>query len=73
MPATPEQIKAVLDVMVAVTELIRVAGEVPSGEIYARLMDRMDIHTYDAMISKIKRTGLVEEKNHLLIWVGPKF
>jgi hypothetical protein len=72
MPATREQIQAIFDVMLAITEVIRAAGEIPSGVLYARLMDKIDIHTYNAILSRIKGSGLVVEKNHLLTWVGPK-
>jgi hypothetical protein len=59
--------------MIAMTEAIRTKGEIPSGELYATVMGTMDIHTYNAILSKIKGSGLVVEKNHLLVWVGPKF
>lgn len=71
MSATAEQIRAVLDVMIAMTDTIRVAGRVPSGELYAQVMGHMDIHTYNAIVARIKGTGLVIEKSHELIWVGP--
>jgi hypothetical protein len=72
MSATREQIQAVFDVMVAITELIRTKGEIPSGELYAAVMSKLDIHTYEAILSRIKGSGLVVEKNHLLVWVGPR-
>lgn len=73
MTPTKEQVRAVFDVMVAITEVIRVKGEVPSGELYAQMMHQMNLATYNAIISKIKASGLVIEKNHLLTWVGPSF
>lgn len=73
MSTTREQVQAVFDVMLAITEVIRAEGEVPSGVLYARLMDKMSLETYNAILSKIKGSGLVVEKNYLLTWVGPKF
>jgi hypothetical protein len=34
-------------------------------------MGKMDIHGYNAVIASLKAAGLVEEKYHLLTWVGP--
>lgn len=70
--ATKEQVQIVFEVMSAMAGVIRAKGEIPSGELYAAVMGKMDIHTYEAILSRIKGSGLVEEKNHLLRWVGPK-
>jgi len=35
------------------------------------LMGKMDIDTYNKLITIIKRTGLVKEEYPELIWVGP--
>ena len=35
-------------------------------------MDQMSLETYNRILSTIKGSGLVVEKNHLLVWVGPK-
>jgi hypothetical protein len=55
----------------AVAEAIRELGSVPSGHLYAQLMDKMSLETYTAVIQVLKNTKLVEEKNHLLTWIGP--
>jgi hypothetical protein len=71
MQPTREQFKAMFELMSAIAEVIRTKGEVPSGELYAMLMGKIDLRTYEAILSRIKGSGLVEEKNHLLKWVGP--
>ena len=54
-------------------EIIRHAGEVPSGELYARLMHKVTLEDYTRLIETLKRTGLVTETpGHLLRWSGPK-
>ena len=73
MNPTKQQVQAVFDVLVAITEVIRTKGEVPSGDLYASLMGSIDLRTFELILSKIKGSGLVVEKNHLLVWVGPKF
>lgn len=73
MATTKEETRAVLDLLVAILEVIRVKGEMPSGELYSLLMDKVDIHTYETMLSRITGSGLVEQKSHLLRWIGPTF
>jgi hypothetical protein len=62
---------AALKIAVAVAEAIRELGEVPSGHLYARLMDQMSLDTYNAIIGALKGAGLVKEQNYLLSWSGP--
>lgn len=72
MSETAEQITAGIRMAAAVGEAIRELGSVPSGHLYARLMGRMSLDTYNKLISLLKQANLVEENNHLLTWVGPK-
>lgn len=66
-----EDVTSAIKICAAVAEAIRELGEVPSGHLYARLMEFVDIHQYDAVINTLIRAQLVERKNHLLRWVGP--
>jgi hypothetical protein len=68
---TREDMRAGLQIMMAVAETIREAGEVPSGVLYAGLIGRIDIHGYTKLIGILKNSGLVEEQAHLLRWIGP--
>ena len=53
----------------ALSETIRFLGEVPSGDIYARLAGRITLGDYEQAISILKRSGLVTEtRSHLLRW-----
>jgi hypothetical protein len=69
---TREQIKAALELMVAVADSIRALDRVPSGHLYAHLMGQIDLQTFNLIISRLKGAGLIEEQNHELIWKGPK-
>ena len=72
---TPAQVKAAFNVAVAVTQAIHDAGEIPSGTLYAMLADKLklDLPGYEALMRRIKGSGLVEETpGHLLRWVGPR-
>ncbi len=70
MNVTANDIQTALKTMATVCEAIKEAGSIPSGVLYATLMDRMCQSAYDSMIREILRTGLVRQDNHLLIWVG---
>jgi hypothetical protein len=59
-------------VVAAIGETIRDLGEVPSGHLYAQLMSRMSLDTYNKIIGILKQTKLVKESGHLLTWIGPK-
>lgn len=53
--------------------IIYEAKQIPSGHLYARLMHKTDLPTYQALIDHLKKLGLVEETaGHLLRWTGPQ-
>lgn len=72
MSVTKEQIASHLKVIQTFTEAIREAGSIPSGYLYAMVMDKTDLNNYNRIIDMLKRTGLVSESNHVLKWEGPK-
>jgi hypothetical protein len=55
----------------AVAEAIRELGSVPSGHLYARLMGQLSLESYETILRTLRGAGLVEQKNHVLRWVGP--
>ena len=68
-----DKINAALNVVQAIAETIRKLGEVPSGELYARLVGKLDLPDYEEVIRILKETGLVTETpGHLLRWNGPQ-
>jgi len=71
-PITPEQLSAAVGVIIAVGTAIRELGRVPSGHLYAGLMGQMDLRTFESVIETLKKAGLVEERNHELIWKEPR-
>lgn len=72
MTATSSREQAALELILAVGDAIRDLGAVPSGHLYARVMSVMSLDTFDRVIGAMKKAGLVEEKNHVITWVGPK-
>jgi hypothetical protein len=67
------QMDAALNVVQAIAETIRELGELPSGELYARLVGKLDLPDYEEVIRILKETGLVTETpGHLLRWNEPE-
>lgn len=67
------QSEAALNAIHAIAETIRELDEVPSGELYARLMGKIELHDYEQIIATLKRTGLVTETPAgLLRWNHPE-
>lgn len=65
------QARAVIQVIRSIADTIRDLGQVPSGELYARLMGIMTLEQYERVIALLKSAGVVSESNHLLTWIGP--
>jgi hypothetical protein len=72
MTGTKEQVLAAFEVVVATGQTIRELGTVPSGELYARVMDKLSIEAYGNIIATLKRAGMVEESGNVLTWIGPR-
>lgn len=70
---TAPQVSAAFSLLAGVSEAIREAGRIPSGTLYAVLIGKIDITGYQKIIGILKNAGLVEEKSHELIWIGPSF
>jgi hypothetical protein len=50
---------------------IHQAGEIPSGTLYAAIMGRIDLQTFNACLSTLEKTGLIKvEGSHLIRWTG---
>jgi hypothetical protein len=64
------QTKAVIEVLMAVADAIKELKEVPSGHLYAALMGKMDIQSYEAIIRTLINSKLVARRSDLLVWVG---
>lgn len=67
-----EKANAAIAILRAIAEAIRELKRVPNGHLYARLMGTISYGDYTRAIEIVKNAGLVEEKNHELIWIGPK-
>lgn len=71
MSYSKEQYTAAIKTTAAVAECIRELGSVPSGHLWARLMDRLTFEEYESIIRVLINTGLIrQEPSHLLMWIG---
>ena len=69
--ATQQETEIALKILRAVAEAIRELGNVPSGHLYARLMDKLTLDQYNKVINCLVKAKMVTNSNHLLTWVGP--
>lgn len=66
------RVKAQIQAIVALSDTIRELGSVPSGHLYAQVMQYMTIDFYNSAIGILKNAKVVEESDaHLLTWIGP--
>lgn len=70
---TTAELKAALALTFAVAEVIREKGEIPSGELYSLLMDKVTFEGYQGLLRTLTNAKLIKVSNHLITWVGPKF
>jgi hypothetical protein len=56
--------------MKAVAEAIKEAGSIPSGHLYAQLMGKMSLGSYEKMIDAMRRMGVIKIENHLITYAG---
>lgn len=72
MKTTKEQLNAAILTVAALAEAIRDLKRVPAGTLYAHVMGRMSLGTFDGAIGTLVRSGLVRrEASHELVWTGP--
>lgn len=70
-PLTPEQVAAGFEIVALVGQLIKESpgGQIPSGELYARLMDKFTLDQYESIIRTLERAKVIDRRNHLLRWI----
>jgi hypothetical protein len=61
--------KLAIEIVMAVAETIREAGEIPSGHLYAGLMEKgCTLAQYDNLIRTLIESGIVRKSGHMLKW-----
>jgi hypothetical protein len=67
-----QQVAAILRLIQSIADAIQEAGDrgIPSGHLYAMLMHKVSLQTYEYAIGILKDAGAVTEQFHLLRWTG---
>jgi len=67
-----EQVTALFALIQMIAEAIRDAGEtgIPSGHLYAMMVHKVPLATYQYALGILKDAGAVTEQFHLLRWTG---
>lgn len=70
---TTDQRKNLQNLAYAIYECIAASGPdgIPSGHLYARLIDKMPLDNYNVFISALVRTGKITNDGHLLKAINP--
>lgn len=56
--------------ILAIAEVVKELGRVPSGHVYAHLMGVMSLDRYDCIIAKLVELKQIKIVAHELIWIG---
>jgi hypothetical protein len=64
------QERAAIETVLAVGSAIKELGSVPNGHLYAHLMGKMSLETYNKIIVLLVKTGAVKNEGNLLTWIG---
>ena len=67
---TMEMLEKKAPVVHAVAEAIQGLGSIPNGHLYANLMGKMNLDTYNGIIGILVKLGFIEVKHDLITWVG---
>ncbi len=70
---TKAQMLSGVDAVLAVSEAIRQAHQLPSGVLYAHLLGIVSMEGYLMALGILKRAGLIEiGASHMIRWIGPE-
>ncbi len=65
---TTNELKAGFKALQALAEAIRELKQIPSGHLYARVMNYMDINAYEKAIGLLCNSGVIRKNGDLLVW-----
>lgn len=69
MSITKEQIKMATEVIIEMTNVVKKLNSIPEGVLYASVMKYMSLDIFNEIVSIMIKSGFVERKNNVLIWV----
>ena len=66
-----QKIKAAVEIMKAVASAVKELGSIPSGHLYAQLIGKMSLDSYEKMTGALERMGVIRiDGNHLITYTG---
>jgi len=65
-----EKMKAAVAILKVVASTIKELGSIPSGHLYAQLMSKMSLNSYQGMIGTLQRLGIITISNDLITYTG---
>lgn len=69
MSISNTELKAGLNVIIAVADAIKQSRRIPAGELYTVMMSYVDLCGFEKIVAILKRANLVEETiTHELVW-----
>jgi len=69
-PLTADQKKAVIEITAVFAKIIQLHGRIPSGELYARVMDKINLQNYQFILDVLVEMKMIKIVAHELIWIG---
>jgi len=70
MTSEQQKLKAIKGVLDAVCDTIKTAKTMPSGHLYAMMMNYMSLDQYNQIIQALTEVGKIQKQDDLLIWQG---
>lgn len=65
---TKDQIKSGIEIIKTIADTIKELKKVPSGHLYSQVMSFLGLSQYEQIISILKKSNIIREENHELIW-----
>ncbi len=71
-PEARAQLKAELEILIAIANAIRELGQVPEGKLYTIVCSKLSLERFEKAIDHLVAAGVVSRgAGYLLHWIGP--
>jgi len=71
MTATKQQFEAYLNAARAIADAIKELGTAPLGPMYAAIMSKMSLNTFNGILDRLVGAKLITKTNETATWIGP--
>ncbi len=70
MKTTNEIAVAALEIFLAISEAVRELCTVPSGHLYAQVLQVLSLEQYEQVLGTLERAGVIKIENLVVRWTG---